>query len=55
MVPPLPAVTDVEQALTADSPVLFDHLPTNEAARLEYSFGEPAAAMDAAHRVVASI
>lgn len=49
---PLPAVTDVEHALSPDSPVLFDHLPSNEAARLEYSFGDPAEAMDAAHRVV---
>lgn len=49
---PLPVVTDVEHALAPDSPVLFDHLSTNEAASLEYSFGDPDAAMDAAHRVV---
>lgn len=38
---PLPAVTDPVAALQADSPVLFGHLSSNEAARLEYSFGEP--------------
>ncbi len=49
---PLPAVTDAEAALQADSPVLFDHLSGNEAARLRYDFGDPAAAMAVAHRVV---
>ncbi|KXF50384.1 carbon monoxide dehydrogenase [Rhodococcus sp. SC4] len=49
---PLPAVTDPLAALESDSPLLFDHLDTNEAARLEYSFGDPASATASAHRVV---
>lgn len=49
---PLPAVVDADSALTASSAVLFDHLPGNEAARLEYSFGHVEHAMGAAHRVV---
>ncbi|MGV9633058.1 xanthine dehydrogenase family protein molybdopterin-binding subunit [Nocardia rhamnosiphila] len=48
----LPAVTDPLRALEADGPVLFDHLPSNEAARLEYSFGEPERAIPTAHCVV---
>lgn len=49
---PLPPVVDAEKALESTSPVLFDHLTGNEAARLEYSFGQPDAAFAAAHRVV---
>jgi carbon-monoxide dehydrogenase large subunit len=49
---PLPAVVDAEAALESTSPVLFDHLADNEAARLEYAFGDPDAAFAAAHRVV---
>lgn len=49
---PLPPVVDPQRALEPDSPVLFDHLASNEAARLEYSFGDPDAAFAAAHRIV---
>lgn len=49
---PLPVVIDPEKALEPASPVLFEHLPGNEAARLEYSFGDPDTAFAAAHRVV---
>ena len=49
---PLPALTDPLTALEPDSPVLFGHLDSNEAARLEYSFGDPEAAVAAAHTVV---
>jgi carbon-monoxide dehydrogenase large subunit len=38
---PLPVVTDPTSALEPDSPVLFGHLDSNEAARLHYSFGDP--------------
>lgn len=48
----LPPVVDAEAALDADAPVLFDHLPDNEAARLEYEFGDPAAALSTAPHVV---
>jgi aerobic carbon-monoxide dehydrogenase large subunit len=48
----LPPVVDAEAALESTSPVLFDHLTGNEAARLEYSFGDPDAAFATAHRVV---
>lgn len=48
----LPPVVDAEVALTATSPVLFEHLSTNEAARLEYSFGDPDGAFADAHCVV---
>jgi carbon-monoxide dehydrogenase large subunit len=36
----LPAVTDATDALAPGAPVLFDHLDSNEVARLEFSFGE---------------
>jgi carbon-monoxide dehydrogenase large subunit len=49
---PLPPVVDAEAALEPTSPLLFDHLTGNEAARLEYSFGDPERAVAAAHRVV---
>ncbi|MHA0286851.1 xanthine dehydrogenase family protein molybdopterin-binding subunit [Mycobacterium sp. C3-094] len=49
---PLPVVVDAESALQATSPVLFEHLCGNEAARLEYSFGDPEHAFATAHRVV---
>ncbi|WP_024803106.1 xanthine dehydrogenase family protein molybdopterin-binding subunit [Nocardia sp. BMG51109] len=49
---PLPVVTDPVAALEPDSPVLFDHLATNEAARLGFSFGGVDAARESAHRVV---
>ena len=49
---PLPVVTDAEAALDVDSPVLFEHLDSNEAARLTYAFGDPGAAVSGAHRVV---
>lgn len=52
---PLPVVTDPEAALAADSPVLFDHLTANEAARLEYSFGEPDRMFDTAPHVVEGV
>lgn len=45
----LPAVTEATDALAPDAPVLFDHLDSNEVARLEFSFGEAAAD---AHTVV---
>lgn len=48
----LPAVTDPAQALDPTSPVLFDHLDSNEAARLDYSFGDPDAAFSTAGTVV---
>lgn len=49
---PLPPVIDAEEALGSTAPVLFDHLPDNEAARLEYEFGDPAAIFDVAAHVV---
>ncbi|KWX21535.1 carbon monoxide dehydrogenase [Mycolicibacterium wolinskyi] len=49
---PRPAVTDPLEALEPDCPVLFDHLDGNEAARLNYSFGDPGAAFAAAATVV---
>lgn len=49
---PRPAVTDPLEALDPDCPVLFDHLDGNEAARLNYSFGDPDAAFAAAATVV---
>lgn len=48
---PLPPVTDPLAALDPASPVLFDHLDSNEAAQIEYSFGDPDQIF-AAHRVV---
>lgn len=48
----LPPVVDVATALDTAAPVLFDHLPDNEAARLEYEFGNPALAFDVAAHVV---
>lgn len=48
----LPVLTDATAALQADAPVLFEHLDSNEAARLEFSFGDPDRAAAAAHRVV---
>ncbi|MDV3127268.1 xanthine dehydrogenase family protein molybdopterin-binding subunit [Mycobacterium sp. 21AC1] len=49
----LPAVTDPAAALESSAPVLFDHLDSNEAARLHYSFGDPDRAFDGAATVVA--
>ena len=49
---PIPVVTDACAALEPGAPVLFDHLDSNEAARLEFSFGEPKRAMATAHHVV---
>ncbi|WP_245234192.1 xanthine dehydrogenase family protein molybdopterin-binding subunit [Mycobacterium sp. PS03-16] len=49
---PLPVVTDPEAALGPDSPVLFDHLGSNEVARLQFSFGAPEQAFAAAPHVV---
>lgn len=49
---PLPVVTDPVAALEAGSPVLFEHLTGNEAARLEYSFGEPGRMFDTAPHLV---
>lgn len=48
----LPPVVDAHAALAPEGPVLFDHLATNEAARLEYSFGDPGSVFAAAHHVV---
>jgi aerobic carbon-monoxide dehydrogenase large subunit len=48
---PLSPVTDPLTALDSSAPVLFDHLDSNEAARIEFSFGEPDAVF-ATHRVV---
>ena len=49
---PLPVVTDALAALDAASPVLFDHLSGNEAARLQYAFGTPERAFASAAHVV---
>jgi carbon-monoxide dehydrogenase large subunit len=49
---PLPPVVDAEEALKPTSPVLFDHLDDNEAASLEYAFGDPEGAFATAHQVV---
>jgi aerobic carbon-monoxide dehydrogenase large subunit len=49
---PLPPVTDAEAALDPTSPALFGHLPGNEAASLEYAFGDIERAFATAHRVV---
>ncbi|MBO0677207.1 xanthine dehydrogenase family protein [Mycolicibacterium sp. S2-37] len=49
---PLPAVTDPVAALGEDSPVLFAHLDSNEAARLQISFGDPDRAFDGAAHIV---
>lgn len=47
----LPTVVDAEAALASTAPVLFEHLPDNEAARIGYTFGEPDKAFAAAHHV----
>ncbi len=49
---PLPPVTDAEAALDPAAPVLFGHLDGNEAASLDYSFGDVERAFATAHRVV---
>ena len=49
---PLPAVTDAVAALEPGSPVLFGHLPSNEAAKLHFSFGDPESAFATADHVV---
>lgn len=49
---PLPAITDPVAALGRDSAVLFGHLGSNEAARLEFSFGDPEKAFAGAAHVV---
>jgi carbon-monoxide dehydrogenase large subunit len=48
----LPAVTEALAALAPGAPLLFDHLDSNEVARLDFSFGGPDDAMARAHRVV---
>lgn len=50
---PIPPVVDAQSALDPASPVVFPHLHGNEAASLEYSFGDPDAAVAAAAVVVA--
>lgn len=52
---PLPAVTDAVAALEPDSPVLFAHLRGNEAARMDFSFGDPERAFAVADRVVTGV
>ena len=47
--------TDAVAALDPDSPVLFSHLGSNEAARMDYSFGAPEHAFEVAHRVVTGV
>jgi carbon-monoxide dehydrogenase large subunit len=49
---PLPPVTDPLAALDPAAPVLFDHLDGNEAARIEFAFGDPDRAFADAHCVV---
>jgi carbon-monoxide dehydrogenase large subunit len=49
---PLPPVTEPLVALEPGAPVLFDHLDGNEAARIEYAFGDPDEAFAGAHCVV---
>jgi carbon-monoxide dehydrogenase large subunit len=49
---PLPPLTDPLAALDPAAPVLFDHLGGNEAARTEFSFGDPDRAFADAHCVV---
>ncbi|WP_082614080.1 xanthine dehydrogenase family protein molybdopterin-binding subunit [Mycobacterium sp. Root265] len=49
---PLPVLTDATAALEPGAPVLFDHLPDNEAARMHYAFGDPDGAFSRAHRIV---
>ncbi|WNG89709.1 xanthine dehydrogenase family protein molybdopterin-binding subunit [Mycobacterium sp. ITM-2016-00317] len=48
----LEPVVDAAAALDPAAPVLFDHLGHNEAARLEYEFGDPGHAFEAAAHVV---
>jgi carbon-monoxide dehydrogenase large subunit len=52
---PMPHVTDAVAALEPDSPVLFPHLSSNEAARMEFSFGAPEHAFEVAHRIVTGV
>ena len=52
---PMPPVTDAVAALDPDSPVLFSHLGSNEAARMDFSFGAPEHAFEVAHRVVTGV
>jgi carbon-monoxide dehydrogenase large subunit len=49
---PLPPVTEPLAALDPATQVLFDHLGSNEAARMEFCFGDPDQAFAAAHCVV---
>lgn len=49
---PLPVLTDAVTALEPGAPVLFDHLPDNEAARMHYAFGDPEEAFGRAHHIV---
>jgi len=49
---PLPPLTDALDALDPIAPVLFDHLDSNEAARIDFAFGDPDRAFAAAHCVV---
>lgn len=49
---PLPVVTDPFSALEAGCPPLFEHLDSNEAARLHYSFGDVESGFASAATVV---
>ncbi|MDT5326386.1 MAG: aerobic carbon-monoxide dehydrogenase large subunit [Mycobacterium sp.] len=49
---PMPPVTEPIDALDPAAPVIFEHLDSNEAARIEYAFGDPDRAFAAAHCVV---
>ncbi|WP_370332189.1 xanthine dehydrogenase family protein molybdopterin-binding subunit [Mycolicibacterium hippocampi] len=49
---PLPPVTDALAALEPTSATLFEHLPDNQAAALEYDFGNPGHAFQTAEHVV---
>lgn len=47
-----PAVADPAEALQPRSPVLFDHLDSNAAARIHFAFGDPKSAFTRAAAVV---
>lgn len=47
-----PAVADPAEALQPRSPVLFDHLDSNAAARIHFAFGDPESAFTRAAAVV---
>ncbi len=50
---PLPPVIDALAAFDPTSATLFEHLPDNQAAAIEYDFGDPGTAFDRAAHVVA--